>query len=496
MKFHKKIVALVVVCLVVFSSVLPTAVYASASGVIGSEAKEHIASELRSARIPNAAIAIIQDNEVSYILKDSTEDTLFQIGSVSKSFTGFGVLLLEEKGLLSVNDPINKHMPWFEVNYQGAPVPHEDITISNLLQHTSGFTSDERHFPSSIGGLTEDEFISQVIGSELAFYPSERHVYGNINYIILGLLIEAVSGQSYDEFMTHNVLHPLGLYHTFTNPQHAYATGHVIGGNSLGFFRAWSRDVPVDILTVPTGYIYSNITDMTRWAGIHLGRIDVGEQFTRIVEQSHLYNSSSGSPFSDGWGYGAGWVVVEESGMVGHNGQTPGYSATVRMYPYRDTAVIALANLNLIEMDHVSTFVLNTVEEGRTVHTLQTDFFVFVDIAYIIATVIGMVYVSLFVWLGVRVTKKIRSDKEAKRKINFKVSWLIDLIISVAILMGFYIIPSILMHNSHGFLVHFGPISGFSATIAMWIMTVYSLCSLLAKMFVLPPKKALTKRED
>jgi len=129
---------------------------------VSNEAEQHILNELNRANIPNAAIAVIQNGETSYILKDSQHDTLFQIGSVSKSLTGFGVLLLEDMGLLSVSDPVNQHLPWFTVNYNGVSVPHEDITIYTLLQHSSGFTGNERQFPATnVVGLSE--FISQVI---------------------------------------------------------------------------------------------------------------------------------------------------------------------------------------------------------------------------------------------------------------------------------------------------------------------------------------------
>jgi len=235
---------------------------AVAASVISNEAEEHILSELRRANIPNAAIAVIQNGETTYIFKDSTHDTLFQIGSVAKSFTGFGVLLLEDMGLISVSDPINQHLPWFEVHYNGSPVPHQDITIYNLLHHTSGFTSDERRFPPSFSGITADGFKEQLIGVELAFYPSTNFVYGNASYVILGLLIEAVSGQSYDEFMTQYVLRPLGLYNIFTDIQRAHETGRIIGGNRLGFSRIRPQNLSADYRYF--GTVCQNSTEVTR----------------------------------------------------------------------------------------------------------------------------------------------------------------------------------------------------------------------------------------
>ncbi|MCL2621292.1 MAG: serine hydrolase, partial [Defluviitaleaceae bacterium] len=133
---------LATVGLVVLILALPITTFAQT--IISNEAEEHILSELRRANIPNAAVAVMQNGETSYIFKDSTQDTLFQIGSVTKSFTGFGVLLLEDMGLLSVSDPVNRHLPWFDVRYNDIPVT---VTIYNLLQHRSGLTSDERLFP-------------------------------------------------------------------------------------------------------------------------------------------------------------------------------------------------------------------------------------------------------------------------------------------------------------------------------------------------------------
>ena len=125
----KKAFAILLLLTLLFTTVSP----AFAQTAISNEAEDHILNELNRANIPNAAVAVIQGGETSYILKDSEYDTLFQIGSISKSFTGFGVLLLEDMGLLSVSDTVNHHLPWFEVRYNGVSVPHNDITIYNLF---------------------------------------------------------------------------------------------------------------------------------------------------------------------------------------------------------------------------------------------------------------------------------------------------------------------------------------------------------------------------
>lgn len=466
-------------------AVFPTAAFANIT--ISNEAEEHILNELRRARIPNAAIAVMQDGETSYIFKDSTHETLFQIGSISKSFTGFGVLLLEDMGLLSVYDPVNQHLPWFDVRYNGQSVPHEDVAIYNLLQHTSGLTSDERRFPSSFIETT-DELISRYTGIELAFYPSTQHVYGNVNYVILGLLIEAVSGQSYDAFMTEQVLRPLGLYNTFTNIERAYETDRVIGGNRLRFLQAVSWNPPVNPITIPTGYIYSNITDMARWAGIHLGIVDISEQFARVVQRSHE-NIGSMDFFAHGnYFYTAGWNVTDEADRVRHNGSTPGYSASLRMYPHTNTAVVVLGNLT----DRVvpfGAFVSDTIA-GEPFGRIGMDFNTIIDIFFTVLTILGIVYIGLFIRLFVKLRKRLRSGEMIKWSFTSKnIKWLFDPIFSIAGLVALYVVPSIYGNTSYQFAAMFSPASMTPAIIATWVGVVYSLCSFGVKVFIKPCTK-------
>ena len=480
-RFQIKAMSLVL-CFVVLAYALSTAVFAHMA--MSREAETHILDELRRARIPNAAIAVTQDGETSYIFRDSTHETLFQIGSISKSFTGFGVLLLEDMGLLSVYDSVNQHLPWFEVRYNGEPVPHGDISVYNLLQHTSGLTSDERRFPSAFIETT-DELISRYTGIELAFYPSTRHVYGNVNYVILGLLIEVVSGQSYDAFMTEQVLHPLGLYNTFTNTERAYETGQVIGGNRLRFLQAVAWNPPVNPITIPTGYIYSDITDMARWAGVHLGTVDISEQFVRVVQRSHE-NIGSMDFFAHGnYFYTAGWNVTEEGDRVRHNGSTPGYSASLRIYPHTNTAVVVLGNLT----DGLVPFgaFVSDIIAGEPFGRVGMGFNTILDLFLTVLTISGIVYVGLLIRLSIKLTKRLRSGAVIKGSFALKnIKWLFDPIFAIIGLIAIYVVPSIYGNTSYQFAIMFSPASMTPAIIATWIGVVYSLFSWWTKVFVRP----------
>jgi len=483
----RKCLFVLLLLVLIATAVLPIA-SAKPPTTMKEEAEMHILNQLRRANIPNAAIATIQDGETSYILKDSTHDTLFQIGSVSKSFTAFAVLLLEDMGLLSVDDPVNQHLPWFEVRYNGMSVPHEDIRIYNLLHHTSGLTSNERRFPDVTAGVVADDIASQIRGVELAFYPSTEFAYGNINYVILGLLIEAVSGQSYQAFMTEQVLHPLGLYNTFTDPQHAHETGRVIGGNRLGFLQARSHNLPATLLAVPTGYIYSGISDMVRWAGIHLGTVELSEQFARLVQRSHENHHSSENPFADSeFFYAAGWFVHSERGEIEHGGQTSGYSTLVSFFPDDNIAVVALGNLVLASIMHpFGALALDNIG-GYSFDVIGMDLYIIMDIALTIITALGLVFVGLFVRLLIRLSNRFRKGERIKTNFTAKIMiQLVAAVMSLALLIAFYIVPPLVFDTSRAVVVAFAPASLTTGGIALWIITAYAWCSWLAKVFVHP----------
>ena len=477
---RKWLFALLSITLLFTATTTPILAYSQVSD----EAESHIIAELNQANIPNAAIAIIHNGEVSYILHNSEHDALFAIGSVTKSFTGFGVLLLEDMGLLSVSDPVNQHLPWLEVNYNGLPVLQEDITIYTLLQHTSGFTADENRFPSTVNELGKDELIAQLAGIELAFYPSLGHMYGNVNYIILGLIIEAVSGQSYDDFMTHNVLHPLGLYNTFANVNRAYDTCRVIGGHRLGFFRPRPTNEQWGSQTMPSGGMYSNISDMSRWAGIHLGVIEVNEQFTRVVQRSHENNHTSPNPFADtDFHAAAGWNVMLEGnyfvgdGKIMHGGSTFGYVAYVGIIPERDMAIVMLSNVRQMNLSQW-VFLLWDAVDGEF-NTVGTDFFAIMDIAFVVLTALGALFIGLFVRLIIKLHKQVQSGERVKSK--FKIRWLVAFILSIIGVLIFHVVMPMLFIMPLGTLLLFSPASAITAIVSMWIMMGYSLLSLCVK---------------
>ncbi|MCL2204283.1 MAG: beta-lactamase family protein [Defluviitaleaceae bacterium] len=482
-KILKSKVMSVVMCLIVMIGVIPIAVFAQ--GAVSREAQEHITSQLQRASIPNAAVAVIRSGETSYMLMDSRQDTLFEIGSVSKTFTAFGVLMLEEMGLLSVADPVNMHLPWFEARYNGTIVPHGDIRIYHFLQHTSGFTHDERRFPTIVIE-TASEFISAYAGIELAFYPSTGHSYSNAGYMLLGLLIEAVSGLSYDEFMTQYVLHPLGLYSTFTSIQNAHATGRVIGGHQRAFFRQSPVDMEHAPILIPQGYIHSSITDMTRWAGIHLGIVDVPEPFARVVARSQENFHTATNPFAefDYHHVAGGWVVWDDSGIIEHTGAATGYVAAVRLLGEDDAAVVILANSGVfgLTINRLADITADAVIHGRF-NNIGVDLYVIIDIVLTAAIIWGLFSLYKFVRLLTQTIKRVRGG-EAIKYSGIQAKWFFDLTFAVAILLAIYLVLPNIFGLPVSILIVVMPINMLIAILFAWFDLAHSLFGLWVRVFL------------
>src|SRR5262249_39028474 len=142
-----------------------------------------------------------------------TEDTVFEIASVTKPFTATAIMMLVEDGKIGLDDEIRKHLPELPVAWSGVKVRH-------LLSHTSGLPSYMSH-----PGFAElnrkpsgpRDFVELVSGLPLQFQPGEKYDYVNTNYVLLGLMIERVSGKSYNAFLKEKMFGPLGMNHTRLN---------------------------------------------------------------------------------------------------------------------------------------------------------------------------------------------------------------------------------------------------------------------------------------
>lgn len=133
--------------------------------------------------------------------------TKFRLGSITKQFTSASIFLLEERGKLKVDDPVKKYMP-------DAPAAWDKVTIFNLLTHTSGipsFTGFSDYASTEAIPTTPEKLVARFRAKPLEFQPGEKWSYSNSGYVLLGYLIEKISGQPYANFVQENIFIPLGM---------------------------------------------------------------------------------------------------------------------------------------------------------------------------------------------------------------------------------------------------------------------------------------------
>ena len=387
----------------------------------------------RISGVPGMSISIISGNETFYFSSGyadcekgllASENTLYELASVSKAFTGVGILLLEEQGLLSMNDPIHKYLPWLTMEYKGMPIDMQGFTLNQFLHHTSGLTN-RKHIQSIPQGSTPDmlrKTVEALVGTELAFLPGEQYKYGTINYDVLGLVIEVVSGQSYESFMIEQVFRPLGLYHTYVYEEDALATGQLAQGYRSSFFITRPYDAPNYAGNKPAGYIMSCTKDMARWMNIQMGVVqDIPEVFKSVIQKSH--NGNMSVPDVKGMYYGAGWLANADKTIIEHSGGNPNFSTRVAMLPSEGTAFCLLtngANTNIALVKSIKDILDDNLTQSYKISSTQLW-----DIILSSATIIISLLAIIFFLLGLHRRKMNKQQEISKKGILHRIVWLI-----------------------------------------------------------------------
>jgi CubicO group peptidase (beta-lactamase class C family) len=248
--------------------------------------------------------------------------TRFNIASMTKQFTAAAILLLEDRGKLKTDDLVKKYLPV-------APASWDKITIYNLLTHTSGISVDAANYvPGTPDKLDFNDM-------PLNFQPGERWAYSNLGYIVLGYLLERISGQTYLEFVERNIFKPLGM-----NDSGMFSFGTVIPRRASGY---WPRSNGIENadhfdprLNFSTGSLYSTTEDLLRWEnGLFAGKLLSPASLHKMI-----------APFKSDYGCGLYIKRMKSHLVIEHDGNNIGFNSHMAFYPEERITVIVLANLN------------------------------------------------------------------------------------------------------------------------------------------------------
>jgi putative pyoverdin transport system ATP-binding/permease protein len=460
---------------------------------------------MKKAKVPGVSITIINKEKTQYLnygyenkekKQKTSKDVYYELGSMSKAYTALGILLLEDEGKLSLDDSVTKYLPWFHVSYNGLHdkkrINQEvDLTLYQLLHHTSGIPF------KTIGDIPEGntdtmlyETVSNINGIELDYYPGDRFQYATINYDILGLIIQEITGQSYEEFIKQNILTPLGLTHTCLFKKDVEEIGELSSGYKITRFRPIEYKAPIYRGNTPAGYIYSNSVDMERWLRIQMGLIPVDEQYKRIIDKSHIGDITVNS--TNDYLYGGGWSINIKGNDIRHGGSNPTYSSMIIMKPEDELGICVLTNLNSNAADYLAENILNIIE-GKKVDKYKKDSYLTLDMGFTLISIASVLLTVLFLILIIRTLYQIIKGKRPRLKMHG--AKLAGSLVTVPLIFfgGFciYYLPNILFQrlswkavNVWGSeMIQFGCISGFIA------YSIFMLYILLAFNFIKKDEK-------
>lgn len=416
---------------------------------------------ISKSKIPGASIVLINKDQTKYLTygyankkqnKKMAQDTLVEIGSMSKAFTGLGLLLLEDQGKISLDDPITKYIPWlhfyYKGTYKGQTIDGEvELTIKNFLYQTSGIPFNSiGNIPEGTTGHLLEETVRTLIGTNLDFYPGDKYQYATINYDVLGYIIQIVSGQTYEEFISENIIKPLGLKNTYLFQEQAQATGLLAQGYKLSFFQAIPYTAPRYRGDTPSGYIFSNATDLEHWMKIQMGLIEVSEQYKKIIEKSHIGDTTV---ISHGmYYYAAGWDVSIREEDIGHEGNNPNYSCVLLMKKEEQLGICILTNMNSNAAKYLAANIINVIK-GTNVTRYKSDIYKSLDFAFSIIVMVTIMLGCVFiVLLSIAVTELFIKKRCRERIKGAKVADIL-LAIPFIVFLGFclYYLPNILFYR-------------------------------------------------
>lgn len=312
----------------------------------------------------NGAVLVAQKGEVIYKKGfgfanmeweiPNHANTKFRLASVTKQFTSMLIMQLVANGQIALDSSINTYLP----NYPKSP--GGTITIHHLLTHTSGipnYTSfrsyrdimSKRHSPADLVNSFKD--------SALQFVPGSRHEYSNSGYVLLGVIIEQVSGKTYEQMLQENIFSPLQM----TNSGFDH-TDEILANRASGYYRRGSAFVNSNYIDMTTpfsaGSIYSTVEDLYLWdQALYTEKLLPKKYIDLLFEKHSLI----------GWQhYGYGWEVAklplgnsqEEIETVGHSGFINGFNTKITRIPSEQSSIILLNNTSGVPLFNMTAAIL------------------------------------------------------------------------------------------------------------------------------------------
>jgi CubicO group peptidase (beta-lactamase class C family) len=280
-------------------------------------------------------------------------NTQFRIGSMNKMFTAVSILQLVQAGQIQLTDPLGKYL----TDYPNKDVASK-VTIHHLLTHTGG--TGDFFGPQFTAHRTElralRDYVTLYGTRDLAFEPGSRWVYSNYGFLLLGLVIEKVSGGSYYDYVREHVYKPAGMISSDSLPEDEVVPDRSIGYTKMGQAHEWHPNTD----TLPpratsAGGGYSTVEDLLRFANALAAHKLLNEHYTELLTTGKVDTPGGGMKYA----YGFGDRTVDGIRSFGHSGGAPGMNGDLEIYPQSGYVVAVLANMDPPAAGRISDFIGN-----------------------------------------------------------------------------------------------------------------------------------------
>lgn len=305
-----------------------------------------VATVMAEDRIPGVAVVIVRGDSVLHLRgygvagngRPVTAQTSFVLGSMSKPFTALAVMQLVQSGRIDLDAPVQRYLPSFRVRDERASAL---ISVRHLLQHTSGIPTNA---PRATGdSLTLDAQVRALKDVKLLHQPGESHEYSSPNYVVLGAVVEAVTGRPFDTYVRDSIFTPLRMVHSFTDQSRALADGMALGHRYV-FGHPVAATLPHEADRLPAAAIISSAEDLGHFLSANLSGGTFGER--SVLSPAMLREMHTKGAPSDGFSYGLGWRIGAIGGVraIHHGGIVPNFRGKMVLLPEHGWGVAVLTN--------------------------------------------------------------------------------------------------------------------------------------------------------
>ena len=315
----------------------------------------YVSTKMKELGIPGAALVIVQGDQIVHLRafgvadadgRPITPQTPFFTGSTGKSFTALAIMQLVEAGKIKLDAPVQTYLPWFRV---ADPKASAVITVRQLLNQVSGL-------PHAIGQtqLANTDLSDSAIENnvralakvELSAPPGKRYEYSNANYVTLGMIIQAVTSQSYETYIKEHIFKPLDMQNSFTSKTEAQQDGLAVGYQKWFGVAVASPNLPFVRGSLPAGQLNMSIEDFGHYLIAQLN--DGSYQGVSVLSPSGiatLHHSDVQMSGSTDY-YAMAWEVqhFQDVEVIRHNGQVPGYTTDMILVPQKHMAIAMVMN--------------------------------------------------------------------------------------------------------------------------------------------------------